>query len=55
MEIDWNYQPPLEDLLNDDIMEPVLDKAGLSSEELRNLMLETAERLDDTSEEPPDL
>lgn len=48
--MDWNYEQPLDDLLDDAIMEQVLESAGSSQEKLRHLMVETAERLDDTSE-----
>ena len=41
------YEPSLEDLLADEVMEPVLRSAGLELQELREMMLETARRIDD--------
>lgn len=36
----------LEDLLDDEIMEPVLRSAGFDAQGLRDMMVETARRLD---------
>ncbi|HUC09997.1 MAG TPA: hypothetical protein VL985_06175 [Stellaceae bacterium] len=41
------YQPSLDDLLADEVMEPVLRSAGLDQHELREMMVETARRIDD--------
>ena len=41
------YEPSLEDLLADEVMEPVLRSAGLELQELRKMMMETARRIDD--------
>jgi hypothetical protein len=41
------YEPSLEDLLADDVMEPVLRSAGLEPQELRDMMVETARRIED--------
>ena len=41
------YEPNLEDLLADDVMEPVLRSAGLAPQELRDIMAETARRIED--------
>jgi hypothetical protein len=41
------YEPSLEDLLADEVMEPVLRSAGLELQELREMMMETARRIDD--------
>jgi len=40
------YEPSLEDLLSDDVMEPVLRSAGLEPQELRAMMWETARRIE---------
>ena len=40
------YEPSLEDLLDDDVMEPVLRSAGCDSQGLRDMMVATARRLD---------
>ena len=50
--MDWRseccrYEPSLEDLLADEVMEPVLRSAGLELQELREMMLETARRIED--------
>ena len=61
--MDWRsecrpYEPSLEDLLADEVMEPVLRSAGLELQELREMMIETARRIEDrerrsdTEEEP---
>ncbi len=41
------YEPSLEDLLADEVMEPVLRSAGLEVQELRDMMVETARRIVD--------
>jgi hypothetical protein len=41
------YEPSLEDLLDDEVMKPVLRSAGFDSQGLRNMMVETARRIDD--------
>jgi hypothetical protein len=41
------YQPTLDDLLADEVMEPVLRSAGLDQHGLREMMVETARRIDD--------
>jgi len=41
------YEPSLEDLLADEVMEPVLRSAGLEPQEFRDMMLETARRIED--------
>jgi hypothetical protein len=39
------YRPSLDDLLADEMMEPVLRSAGLDQHELREMMVETARRI----------
>jgi hypothetical protein len=41
------YEPSLEDLLADEVMEPVLRSAGLEPQEFRQMMMDTARRIDD--------
>ena len=41
------YRPSLDDLLADAVMEPVLRSAGLDPQELREMMVETARRIED--------
>jgi hypothetical protein len=41
------YEPSLEDLLADEVMTPVLRSAGLELQELREMMVETARRIED--------
>ena len=41
------YRPSLDDLLADAVMEPVLRSAGLDQQELREMMVETARRIED--------
>jgi hypothetical protein len=41
------YEPSLEDLLADEVMEPVLRSAGLEPKEFRQMMMETARRIED--------
>ncbi|HEX5317951.1 MAG TPA: hypothetical protein VFW46_02265 [Stellaceae bacterium] len=40
------YEPSLEDLLDDEMMEPVLRSAGLDTQGFRDMIAETARRLD---------
>jgi len=40
------YEPSLEDLLADDVMAPVLRSAGFDAQGLRDMMAETARRID---------
>jgi hypothetical protein len=40
------YEASLEDLLDDEVMEPVLRSAGCNSQGLRDMMVETARRID---------
>ena len=40
------YQPSLDDLLADEMMETVLRSAGLDHHELREMMVEAARRLE---------
>ena len=40
------YEASLEDLLDDEVMEPVLRSAGCDSQGLRDMMVETARRVD---------
>ena len=42
-----SYEPSLADLLDDEVMEPVLRSAGFDSQGLRDMMIETARRIDD--------
>ena len=42
-----SYEPSLEDLLDDEVMEPVLRSAGFDSQSLRDMMVATAKRIDD--------
>ena len=44
------YEPSLEDLLADEVMEPVLRSAGLELQELREMMMETARRFEDRAQ-----
>jgi hypothetical protein len=41
------YEPSLEDLLADEVMTPVLRSAGLKAQEFREMMVETARRIED--------
>ncbi|HEY1261859.1 MAG TPA: hypothetical protein VGF34_21625 [Stellaceae bacterium] len=43
----YRREPSLDELLADDLMAPVLRSAGLERHELRELMVETARRIDD--------
>jgi hypothetical protein len=40
------FEPSLEDLLADEVMQPVLRSAGLELQELREMMVETARRIE---------
>ena len=40
-------EPSLEDLLADEVMTPVLRSAGLEAQEFRDMMVETARRIED--------
>ncbi len=40
------YEASLEELLDDEVMEPVLRSAGCDSQGLRDMMVETARRVD---------
>jgi hypothetical protein len=40
------YEPSLEDLLADEVMTPVLRSAGLEAAEFREMMVETARRIE---------
>ena len=40
------YEPSLEDLLDDEVMESVLRSAGCDSQSLRAMMVATARRID---------
>lgn len=39
------YEPSLDELLDDDIMRPVLESAGYDRERFHDLMVETGERV----------
>jgi hypothetical protein len=39
------YEPSLDELLADDIMQPVLESAGYDRERFHDLMVETGERV----------
>ena len=41
------YEPSLEDLLEDEVMAPVLRSAGFDRQGFREMMVETARRVDD--------
>ena len=41
------YEPKLEDLLSDDMMGPVLRSAGFDAQGFREMIAETARRIDD--------
>lgn len=40
------YEPSLEELLDDEMMAPVLRSAGFDANGIREMMLETARRID---------
>lgn len=41
------YEASLEDLLDDEVMAPVLRSSGFDADGLRDMMVETARRIDD--------
>jgi hypothetical protein len=41
------YEPSLDELLDDEMMEPVLRSAGLDTQGFRDMIAETARRLDE--------
>jgi hypothetical protein len=41
------YEPSLDELLDDEIMAPVLRSAGFDPQGFREMMVETARRIDD--------
>ncbi|HEX5452231.1 MAG TPA: hypothetical protein VFX06_00430 [Stellaceae bacterium] len=41
------YEPSLEELLDDDMMTPVLRSAGFDPQGFRDMIVETARRIDD--------
>jgi hypothetical protein len=43
----WRDEPSLEDLLADEIMAPVLRSAGVDAAGIREMIVETARRIDD--------
>ena len=43
-----SYEPSLEDLLDDEVMAPVLRSAGFDPQGFRDMMVETARRIDDS-------
>jgi hypothetical protein len=50
--MDWHfdccrYEPSLEDLLADDLMEPVLRSSGFDTQGFREMIVETARRIED--------
>jgi hypothetical protein len=49
------YRPSLDDLLADAVMEPVLRSAGLDQHELREMMMETARRIEDRERQSDDV
>ncbi|MGH7116571.1 MAG: hypothetical protein ACREE9_19000 [Stellaceae bacterium] len=48
------YRPSLDDLLADEVMQPVLRSAGLDRHELREMMVETARRIEDRERQDDD-
>jgi len=40
------YEPSLDELLADDIMEPVLRSAGVDAQDVREMMVKAARRID---------
>jgi hypothetical protein len=48
------YRPSLDDLLADAVMEPVLRSAGLDQHGLREMMIETARRIEDRDRQSDD-
>ncbi len=47
------YEPSLDDLLEDEMMAPVLRSAGFDPRGFREMMAETARRIDDRREAQP--
>lgn len=43
------YEPSLDELLEDEVMQPVLRSAGFDPQGFREMMVETARRLEDLS------
>ena len=43
----YRYEASLEDLLEDELMAPVLRSAGFDPQGFRDMMVETARRIDD--------
>ena len=41
------YEPSLDELLDDEVMAPVLRSAGYDADGIRDMMVETARRIDD--------
>jgi hypothetical protein len=41
------YEPTLDELLDDDVMTPVLRSAGFDAQGFRDMIAETARRIDD--------
>ena len=48
------YEPSLEDLLADEVMTPVLRSAGLEAAEFREMMVETARRIENRERQSDD-
>ena len=48
------YEPSLEDLLADEVMAPVLRSAGFDTQGFRDMMAETARRIDRGTVDDPD-
>jgi hypothetical protein len=42
-----NYEPTLDELLDDEVMAPVLRSAGFDAHGFREMIVETARRIDD--------
>ena len=47
------YEPTLDDLLDDEIMAPVLRSAGFDAQGLRDMLVATARRIDDGRADGP--
>ena len=43
-----NYEPTLDELLDDEVMAPVLRSAGFDAQGFREMIVETARRIDDS-------
>ena len=48
------YEPSLDELLADDVMTPVLRSAGLDAQGFRDMIAETARRMDRRAVRDPD-